>query len=66
MHILQTSRYITDLITIGTDAMHVNNCRHFGGVSIIVQKDATLYSVYSLQTALHVSGDTLTHHQDRE
>jgi hypothetical protein len=33
-------------------------------LSIIVQQDATLYSFYSLQTALHVSGDTFTHHQE--
>jgi len=31
-------------------------------MSIIVQQDATMYSLlYFLQTALHVSGDTFTH-----
>jgi hypothetical protein len=35
-------------------------------MSIVIQQDATLYSFYSLQTALHVSGDTFTHHQERE
>jgi hypothetical protein len=33
---------------------------------IIVQKDATFYSFYSLQTAPHISADTFTHHQERE
>ena len=32
-------------------------------MSIIVQRDATVYSfIIFLQTALHVSGDTFTHH----
>ena len=33
-------------------------------MSIIVQQDATMYSfIVFLQTALHVSDDTLIHHQ---
>ena len=32
---------------------------------VIVQQDATVYSfIIFLQTALHVSSDTLTHHQE--
>jgi len=31
-----------------------------------VQKDATLQSLFYLETALHVSGDTTTHHQERK
>ena len=38
---------------------------HRESVSIIVQKDATIYIfIIFLQTALHVSSDTLTHHQE--
>ena len=34
-------------------------------MSIIVEQDATTYSfIIFLQTALHVSGDTLTHHRE--
>jgi len=34
-------------------------------MSIIVQQGATIYSfIIFLQTALHVSGDTFTHHQE--
>ena len=34
-------------------------------MSIIVQQDATIYSfIIFLQTALHVSGDILIHHQE--
>ena len=35
-------------------------------MSIIVQEDATIYTVllHFLQTAVHVSDDTLIHHQE--
>jgi hypothetical protein len=29
------------------------------------QQDATLHSLFYLETALHVSGDTIIHHQER-
>jgi len=31
-----------------------------------VQQDATLHSLFYLETALHVSGGTTTHHQERK
>ena len=31
-----------------------------------VQQDATLHSLFYLETALHVSGGTITHHQERK
>ena len=37
----------------------------FGVMSIIVQKDATIYGfIIFLQTSLHVSGNTFTNHQE--
>jgi hypothetical protein len=30
-----------------------------------IQQDATLHSLFFLETALHVSGGTSTHHQER-
>jgi hypothetical protein len=36
--------------------VHLNN----------IQQDATLHSLFYLETALHVSGGTLTHHQERK
>jgi hypothetical protein len=33
-------------------------------IPIYIQQDATLHSLY-LETALHVSGGTSTHHQER-
>jgi hypothetical protein len=45
---------------------YVDGSFHRESMSIIVQQDATLYSFYSLQTAVHVSGDNFTYHQERE
>jgi hypothetical protein len=33
---------------------------------IYVQRDATLHSLFYLETALHVSGGTTTYHQERK
>jgi hypothetical protein len=40
--------------------MHRNN------ILIYIQQDATLHSLFYLETALHVSGGTSTHHQERK
>jgi hypothetical protein len=34
-------------------------------IPIYIQKDATLHSLLYLETALHVSGGTSTHYQER-
>jgi len=35
-------------------------------ILIYVQQDAMLNSLFYLETALHVSGGTITHHQERK
>jgi hypothetical protein len=35
-------------------------------ILIYIQQDAALHSLFYLKTALHVSGGTTTHHQDRK
>jgi hypothetical protein len=35
-------------------------------ILIYVQQDATLHGLFFLETALHVSGGTATHHQERK
>jgi len=35
-------------------------------ILIYIQQDATLHTLFYLQTALHVSGGTITHHQERK
>ena len=40
--------------------MHRNN------ILIYIQQDATLHSLFYLETALHILGGTITHHQERK
>jgi hypothetical protein len=57
----------TDLTCLTLNHGYARMCNEpVGSLSIIVQQDATLYSFYSLQTALNVSGDTFARHQERE
>jgi hypothetical protein len=35
-------------------------------ILIYIRQDATLHSLFYLETALHVSGGTITHHQERK
>ena len=39
---------------------------HRSNILIYIQQDATLHSLFYLETALHVSGGTITHHQERK
>jgi len=45
--------------------VYVYGSVHRESMSVIAQQDATIYSLlYFCKTALHVSGDTSTHHQE--
>jgi hypothetical protein len=39
---------------------------HRKNILIYIQQDATFHSLFYLKTALHVSGSTITHHQERK
>jgi hypothetical protein len=39
---------------------------HRDNILIYIEQDATLHSLFYLETALHVSGGTTTHHQERK
>jgi hypothetical protein len=39
---------------------------HRNNILIYIQQDATLHRLFYLETALHVSGGTITHHQERK
>src|SRR5215475_370414 len=45
---------------------NVHGSVHRKNILIYVQQDATLHSLFYLETALHVSGGTTTHHQERK
>jgi len=39
---------------------------HLNNILIYIQQDAPLHGLFYLETALHVSGDTITHHPERK
>jgi hypothetical protein len=39
---------------------------HHNNILIYIQQNAILHSLFYLETALHVSGGTTTHHQERK
>jgi hypothetical protein len=39
---------------------------HRNNILIYIQQDAKLHSLFYLETALRVSGGTITHHQERK
>jgi hypothetical protein len=39
---------------------------HLNNILIYIQQNATLHSLFYLETALLVSGDTIAHHQERK
>jgi hypothetical protein len=47
-------------------AFNVHGSVHRSNIAIYAQKDATLHSLFYLETAVHVSGGTSTHHQERK
>ena len=45
---------------------NVHGSVHRKNILIYIQQDATLHSLFYLETALHVSGGSTTHHQERK
>jgi hypothetical protein len=39
---------------------------HRNNILICIQQDATLHGLFYLETALHVSGGSITHYQERK
>ena len=54
-YILNSMHYMSNSISVTL----TNN------ILIYIQQDATLHSLFYLKTALHVSGGTITHRQER-
>jgi len=45
---------------------NVHGSVHRNKILIYIQQDATLHSLFYLETDLHVLGGTITHHQERK
>jgi hypothetical protein len=39
--------------------------KYVGCIPVHIQQDATLHNLFYLETAVHVSGGIITHHQER-
>jgi hypothetical protein len=56
VHILENKLQVT----------HLGTQKPYSNIIIYIQQDATLHSLFYLETALHVSGGTITNHQERK
>ena len=45
---------------------NVHGSLHRNNILMYIQQDATLHSLFYLETALHISGGTITHRQERK
>ena len=45
---------------------NIHGFMHRNNILTYIQQDATLHSLFYPETALHVSGGTITHHQERK
>jgi hypothetical protein len=45
---------------------NVHGFVHLNNILMYIQQDAMLHSLFYLETVLHVSGGTITHHQERK
>jgi hypothetical protein len=50
----------------GYRELNVHGFVHRNNILIHIQQNATLHSLFYLETALHVSGGTITHRQERK
>ena len=53
-------------ISINKFKFNVHGSVYCNNILIYIQQDATLHSLFYLETALHVSGGTITHHQEHK
>ena len=60
-----TYSYMTCCISRQFFVFYVHGSVHRKNILIYIYQDATLHSLFYLETALHVSGGTNTHHQER-
>jgi len=54
------------VILIMNNEVNVHGSVYRNNILIYNQQDATLHSLFYLETALHVSGGTITHNQERK
>jgi glycyl-tRNA synthetase alpha subunit len=58
-------KYQACIINNSRSKFNVHGSVHHNNILIYIQQEATLHSLFYLETALHVSGGTSTNHQER-
>jgi hypothetical protein len=70
VHLIMSSKLFNDvgrtLLLKVYSEFNVHGLVQPKNIVIYIQQDATLHSPFYLETALHVSGGTITHHQERK
>jgi len=70
VHLIMSSKLFNDfgwtLLLKVYSEFNVHGSVHRKNIVIYIQQDATLHSLFYLDTALHVSGGNITHHQERK
>ena len=51
---------------MGIESAFKEDTALYSNILIYTQQDATLHSLFYLETALHISCGTITHHQERK
>jgi hypothetical protein len=54
------------MILTNISVFNIHGSVHRNNILIYIQQNATLPSLLYLETALHVSGGSITHHQERK
>ena len=60
------TRTLKPMKEINTFFFNFHGSLHCKNILIYIQQDATLHTLFYLETALHVSGGASTHHQERK
>jgi len=66
MHIMHRNVLLNYSYEYTVPEFNIHGSVHCKNILINIQQDAMLHSLFYLEAALHVSGGTTTHHQERK
>jgi hypothetical protein len=66
MHIMHRNVSLNYSYEYTVPEFSIHGSMHHKNILVNIQQDATLHSLFYLEVALHVSGATTTHHQERK
>jgi len=63
---ISRNRKLCTFVVLYVCFIYLKKIEILNNVLIYIQQDATLHSLFYLETALHILGGTTTHHQERK